>query len=150
MNQDSHMSRDQQPTSDPAHALEPRFTHDSVAEAYQQGLFCNRVDAELADLFTSLGVEVEEQPQEGTMPLTDEAIASLNCIAIIQGGRIIPCMDLEQMPKPTTAMQKMELCAMAARVVLDALIEILDHWDERASTWRYNDDEEGGPCYAKE
>ena len=122
--------------------LEPTFTDTNIAEAYRQGLFGSRLDAELADIFTSCHVEEEKPQQQGTIALTDEGIESLSCIAIIKGGQIIPIMDLLDTPGPTTPAQKMGLCALVARAVLDALIEVFDYWHR-------NDGAEGGSCPAK-
>lgn len=137
MSHDINRSQGQDPaSSEPLLTPEPEFIHTNIAEAYREGLFSSRLDAELADIFASCHIE-EEKPQQGTIALTDKDVESLSCIAIIQGGQIIPVIDLQDMPKPTTLAQKMSLCALVARAVLDALIEIFDHWHR-------NDGAEGG------
>ena len=129
MSHDVNRSQEQDPaSSEPLLTPEPTFTHANIAEAYREGLFGSRLDAELADIFASCHIEEEKPQQQGTIALTDKGIESLSCIAIIQGGQIIPVIDLQDMPKPTTLAQKMSLCALVARAVLDALIEIFDHW----------------------
>ena len=138
MSHDINRPQEQDPTpSEPLLIPEPTFIHTNIAEAYQEGLFGSRLDAELADIFATCHVEEEKPQQQGTIALTSEGIESLSCIAIIQGGQIIPVIDLQDMPKPTTLAQKMSLCALVARAVLDALIEIFDHWHR-------NDGAEGG------
>jgi hypothetical protein len=138
MSHDVNRSQEQDPvSSEPLLTPEPTFTHANIAEAYREGLFGSRLDAELADIFASCHIEEEKPQQQGTIALTDKGIESLSCIAIIQGGQIIPVIDLQDMPKPTTLAQKMSLCALVARSVLDALIEIFDHWHR-------NDGAEGG------
>ncbi len=129
MSHEVNQSQEQDPaSSEPLPTPEPAFIHTNIAEAYREGLFGSRLDAELADIFMSCQVEEEKPQQQGTIALTDEAIEGLNCIAIIQGGQIIPVIDLQNMPKPTTPAQKMSLCALVARAVLDTLIEVFNHW----------------------
>lgn len=94
MSHDVNRSQEQDPaSSEPLLTPEPTFTHANIAEAYREGLFGSRLDAELADIFASCHIEEEKPQQQGTIALTDKGIESLSCIAIIQGGQIIPVID---------------------------------------------------------
>jgi hypothetical protein len=128
------------------------FRHTDIATAYSEGAYTSRLDAEVDDLLRD--AELPGPAEAGVMPLTTEALDHLCCIAIIHNGQIIPVVDLPRTPRPTTPAQKMGLCAMAAREVLDALIDVLDHLDRRidqqndqCSEEQDDDDKEGG-CHA--
>src|SRR4051794_15521183 len=97
MSQDTSHHQDQQGRDQlPIAALQPVFAHLDIAEHYQQGRFSSRLEAELADILWN-GQPVEEpvEEPEGVRPiaLTDETLAvlnNLNCIALIQGGQVLP------------------------------------------------------------
>lgn len=146
MHHESDQPQSRPRTQAPQSALAPQFTHEHIAASYEQGLFGSRLEAELADLFINLGVESEQPSEPGVLPLTEETVVGLSCIAILHGGQIIPCLDLEQLPRPVTRLQKMELCARAARVVLDALIAVLDAGDGPGESQPGHDTDEGGSC----
>ena len=134
MSQDTSHHQDQQGRVQvPLAALPPVFAHVDIAEHYQQGRFSSRLEAELADILWN--GQPEEEPEGGRpIALTDEPLAALhnlNCIALIQGGQVLPLLDLEQMSTPRTALERAQLYHAAARTLLDIVAAILEEWDNR-------------------
>jgi len=134
MSQDTSHHQDQQGRDQvPIAALQPVFAHLDIAEHYQQGRFSSRLEAELADILWN-GRPVEEPEGERPIALTDEPLAalhSLNCIALIQGGQVLPLLDIEHMSTPMTAIQRAHLYHSAARTLLEIIAAILDDRDNR-------------------
>lgn len=134
MSQDISHHQDQQGRDQgPIAALPPVFAHLDIAEHYQQGRFSSRLEAELADILWN-GRPVEEPEGERLIALTDEPLAALhtlNCIALIQGGQVLPLLDLEQMSTPMTALERAQLYHAAARTLLDIFAATLEEWDNR-------------------
>jgi len=134
MSQDTSHHQDQQGRDQvPIAALPPVFAHLDIAEHYQQGRFSSRLEAELADILWN-GQPVEEPEGERPIALTDEPLAALhnlNCIALIQGGQVLPLLDLEQMSTPMAAIQRAHLYHSAARTLLDIIAAILEDRDNR-------------------
>jgi hypothetical protein len=121
--QDQH-GRDQLPVP----ALPPVFAHAVIAEHYQQGLFSSRLEAELADILWN-GQPVEEPEGGRPITLTDEALAvlhTLNCIALIQAGQVLPLLDIEHLATPMTAIERAQLYHSTARTLLDIVAAILE------------------------
>ena len=126
--QDPH-GRDQLPGP----ALPPAFAHTVIAEHYQQGLFSSRLEAELADILYN-GQPEEESEGERSISLTDEAPAALhtlNCIALIQAGQVLPLLDIEHLATPITAIERAQLYHSAARRLLDIVAAILEERENR-------------------
>jgi hypothetical protein len=126
----------------------PVFTHPDIAKQYQDGV-CNRLDAELADILCGCGEE--EQTSEATLiPLTNEAasvLKGLNCIALIQGGQVLPLLDIEQMTAvPTTLQERVQLYHAAARTLLEAIAAIYEDWAESRKLQTRQDDDPDLPC----
>ena len=76
-----------------------------------------------------------EEP-EGVRPisLTEEALAvlnNLNCIALIQGGQVLPLLDIEHMSTPMTPIERAHLYHSAARTLLEIIAAILEDRDNR-------------------
>jgi hypothetical protein len=74
------------------------------------------------------------QGEESPLSLTDEALAvlhNLNCIALIQGGQVLPLLDIEHMSTPMTAIQRAHLYHSAARTLLESIAAILEDRDNR-------------------
>ena len=134
MSQDTSHHQDQQGRDQvPIAALQPVFAHLDIAEHYQQGRFSSRLEAELADIFWN-GQPVEEPEGERPIALTNEPLAALhnlNCIALIQGGQVLPLLDIEHMSTPMTAIQRAHLYHSAARTLLEIIAAILDDRDNR-------------------
>ena len=135
MSQDTSHHQDQQHVLDQVliAALPPVFAHVDIAEHYQQGRFSSRLEAELADILWN-GQPVEEPEGERPIALTDEPLAALhnlNCIALIQGGQVLPLVDIEHMSTPMTAIQRAHLYHSAARTLLDIIAAILEDRDNR-------------------
>ncbi len=126
--QDQH-GRDQLPVP----ALPPVFAHAVIAEHYQQGRFSSRLEAELADILWN-GPPVEEPEGGRPITLTDEALAALhtlNCIALIQAGQVLPLLDIEHMSTPMTAIERAQLYHSAARTLLEIVAAILEDREDR-------------------
>ena len=126
--QDQH-GRDQLPVP----ALPPVFAHAVIAEHYQQGRFSSRLEAELADILWN-GQPVEEPEGERPITLTDEALAvlhTLNCIALIQAGQVLPLLDIEHLATPMTAIERAQLYHSAARTLLEIVAAILEDRENR-------------------
>ncbi len=129
MSQDSSHHQEQQERDRlPIFALPPTFANVDIAEHYQQGRFSSRLEAELADILWN-GQPGEEQ--EGTRPisLTDEAVAilnNLNCIALLQGGQVLPLLEIEHLPAPITAIERAQLYHSVARTLLDIVVAVLE------------------------
>lgn len=117
-------------------ALPPVFAHIDIAQQYQEGLFSSRLDAELADLLWNEQPAGEAEEPEGIRPisLTDEAPAflnNLNCIALLQAGRVLPLLDIEHLATPRTAIEHAQLYQSAARTLLDIAAGILEGRENR-------------------
>ena len=130
-------------------AAPPAFRHADIKKQYEKGEYQSRLQAEVVDILRDC--QLLEAGEAGTIPLTAEALEHLNCLAIIQNGQIIHVVDMERMQQPETPAQRMDLCAIAARAILDALIEALQYWDKHPDQphVKQDDDDEGGGCYAK-
>lgn len=87
------------------------------------------------------------QEHEGVYAIESEAAKTLNCVAIIRNGKIIPIVDLEGTPEPKTAGEKMHLFALTARTIIDGLMDALMFWEVRRRQERIDEDE-GGACHA--
>ena len=128
----------------------PTFVHPNIARHYQDGSY-SRLDAELADILR--GCDGGEQSGEAALiPLTGEgssALGSLNCIALIQDGQVLPLLDIEQMTAaPITMQQRVQLYHAAARTLLEAIAAIYEDRTEQKRRSQDGDDE-GGQCYAR-
>ena len=134
MSQDTSHHQDQQGRDQvPLAALPPVFAHLDIAEHYQEGRFSSRLEAELADILWN-GQPVEEPEGGRPIALTDEALAvlnSLNCIALIQGGQVLPLLDIEHMSTPMTPIQRTHLYHSAARTLLEIIAAILEDRENR-------------------
>lgn len=115
----------------------PIFTNHDVGENYRAGLYQSRAEAELDDILRNCFANEPppEQKSEG-IPLTPDAIAGMTCVAIIHNGNIIPVMSIAEIDPPRTAAQRMALCALAARAIIDGLLEVF--------TKRYNQEDDNG------
>lgn len=115
----------------------------------------SRAEREAAELIHTLleGHPFPEAPQtditqrehEGVYRVESPAARSLNCVAIVRNGTIIPIVDLESAPEPHTPGEKMHFFALTARTILDGLMDALLFWETRR---RDREDEEGGTCHA--
>lgn len=137
MSHESSHSQEQQQGGDqlPIAALPPVFAHTDIAEHYQQGLFSSRLEAELADLLCN-SQPVEEPEGERPIPLTQEALCALdtlNCIALIQAGQVLPLLELEHLAGPRTAIERAQLYQATARTLLDIVAAILQDRENRQS-----------------
>jgi len=134
MSQDTSHHQDQQGRDQvPIAALQPVFAHLDIAEHYQQGRFSSRLEAELADILWN-GQPVEEPEGERPIALTNEPLAALhnlNCIALIQGGQVLPLLDIEHVSTPMTAIQRAHLYHSAARTLLEIIAAILEDRENR-------------------
>jgi hypothetical protein len=134
MSQDTSHHQEQQGGDQlPIAALPPVFAHIDIAEHYQQGRFSSRLEAELADILWN-DQPVEEPEGVRPLSLTDEALAvlsNLNCIALLQGGKVLPLLDIEQLATPRTAIERAQLYHSAARTLLDMVAAILENRENR-------------------
>ncbi|SRR6266567_724876 len=148
MNQDTDRRQEHILDQVTVSAFAPTFVHPDVAGHYQDGV-CSRLDAELADILR--GCEGAEQSGETALiPLTGEAasaLGSLNCIALIQDGQVLPLLDIKQMTTPPITMQqRVQLYHAAARTLLEAIAAIYE--DRFQQTQSQDDDNEGERCHA--
>ena len=134
MSQETRHHQDQQGRDQlPVPALPPVFVHAVIAEHYQQGRFSSRLEAELADILWN-GQPVEEPEGGRPITLTDEALAvlhTLNCIALIQAGQVLPLLDIEHLATPMTAIERAQLYHSAARTLLEIVAAILEDREDR-------------------
>ena len=135
MSQDTSHHQEQQHVLDQVTipALPPVFAHVVIAEHYQEGQFSSRLEAEIADILWN-GQPLEEPEGVRPISLTDEALAvlnNLNCIALIQGGQVLPLLDIEHMSTPMTAIQRAHLYHSAARTLLEIIAAILEDRENR-------------------
>lgn len=117
----------------PIAALPPVFAHAVIAEHYQQGRFSSRLEAELADILWN-GQPVEEPEGVRPISLTEEAFSvlnTLNCIALLQGGQVLPLLDIEHLSTPRTALERAQLYQSVARTLLDLVAAILEDRENR-------------------
>jgi hypothetical protein len=129
MSQEQPHGLDQAPIA----ALAPVFAHVDIAEHYQQGRFSSRLEAEIADILWN-GQPVEEPEGGRPITLTDEALSvlhTLNCIALIQAGQVLPLLDIEHLATPITAIERAELYHSAARALLEIVAAILEDRENR-------------------
>jgi hypothetical protein len=147
MQQDTNQHPDEQHLLDQitAPALPPEFHSPDIARQYGDGEFTSRLDAEVEDILR--GCEgVEESREEAPITLSSEALATLrelHCIALIQGGQVLPLLDIERAATPITALQRTHLYHAAARTLLEAIAAIYEDLAQRA---KREDDDEGEPC----
>ncbi len=154
MHQDANNREDQQHILDriTIPALPPAFTHRVIEKQYQAGQY-SRLEAEITDIL-QLFQPPQVQGGEEAMPLilTDEALTILkhfNCIALIQEGQVLPLLDIEHLPTPVTAAQRIHLYHTVTRTLLDAIAAILeDQAESRKHQTQQDDDTEGDSCYA--
>jgi len=135
MSQDTSHHQEQQHVLDQVTipALPPVFAHVVIAEHYQEGRFSSRLEAEIADILWN-GQPLEEPEGVRPISLTDEALAvlnNLNCIALIQGGQVLPLLDIEHVSTPMTAIQRAHLYHSAARTLLEIIAAILEDRENR-------------------
>jgi hypothetical protein len=84
-----------------------------------------------------------KEEQEGVYRTESAAAKKLHCIALVHNGKIMPYVNLEQLPEPQTAGEKMGYMTLIARTILDGLIQALCLWNERENDQRQDDDEGG-------
>jgi hypothetical protein len=133
MSQDTSHHQEQQYVLDqvPIPALPPVFAHVVIAEHYEEGRFSSRLEAEIADILWN-GQPLEEPEGVRPISLTDEALAvlnNLNCIALIQGGQVLPLLEIEHMSTPMTAIERAHLYHSVARTLLEIIAAILEDQD---------------------
>jgi hypothetical protein len=149
MQQETNESQEQQHILDQIviPALPPEFHHSDIAQHYQDGAFTTRLDAEIADILRGCQ-PAEESGEAAPITLSDDAasvLKELNCIALIQGGLLLPLLDIEQVTAPLTTAQKARLYHAAARTLLEAIAAIYEDQAQRAK--RQDDDHEGDSCF---
>ena len=115
----------------------------------------SHAEREAAELITNLlqehplpeprYIDPTGQEQEGVYAVGSEAAKTLNCVAIVRNGKIIPMIDLEGTPEPESAGEKMHLFALTARTIIDGLMDALVFWEARHRQER-NEKDEGGTC----
>ena len=134
MSQDTSHHQEQQGREQlPMAALPPVFAHIDIAEHYQQGRFSSRLEAELADILWN-DQPVEEPEGVRPIALTDEALAvlnSLNCIALIQGGQVLPLLEIEHLATPATSIERVQLYHSVSQTLLDIVAAILEDRENR-------------------
>ena len=135
MSQDTSHHQEQQQGRDqlPIAALPPVFAHAVIAEHYQQGWFSSRLEAEITDILWN-GQPVEEPEGVRPISLTEEALSvlsNLNCIALLQGGQVLPLLEIEHLATPATAIELVQLYHSVARTLLDIVAAILQDRENR-------------------
>lgn len=128
-------------------ALPPEFQHADIGRQYQDGECTSRLDAEIEDILLG-GPPAGESGETALITLSGDAASALeglHCIALIQGGLLLPLLDIEQVTAPLTAAQKARLYHAAARTLLEAIAAIYEDQAQRAK--RQDDDHEGDSCF---
>ena len=146
MEQDYNQQREQPHMLDQVvvPAIPPEFQHADIGRQYQDGEFTSRLDAEIEDILRS-GQLAGESGEAGLITLCSEAASALDglhCIALIQGGQVLPLLDIEPVTAPLTTAQKARLYHAAARTLLQAIAAI---YEDQAR--RQDDDHEGDGCF---
>jgi hypothetical protein len=119
MRGDQHMHKDDQPSPFPV------FMNDDIGENYSAGLYQNLAEAELDDILKSSFTRTSRSEQEfESTPLPLDAAEGMIRLAIIDNGTIIPVMSIAEVDTPQTVAQRMALCALAARAIIDSLLEV--------------------------
>ena len=149
MQQDTNQHQDGQHLLDQITlpALPPEFQHAGIARQYADGEFTSRLDAEIEDILRS-SAGVEESREETPIPLSSEALAALrelHCIALIQGGQVLPLLDIVYAAAPMTAIQRTQLYHAAARTLLEAIAIIYEEPQQRPKC--QDDDNEENGCH---
>ncbi len=128
-------------------ALPAEFQHADIGRQYRDGEFTSRLDAEIEDIVC--GCQPAQELGEAaliTLPgEADAALKGLHCIALIQGGLLLPLLDIEQVTAPLTTAQKARLYHAAARTLLEAIAAIYEDQAQRGQ--RQDDDHEGDGCF---
>ena len=130
-------------------ALPPEFQRADIARQYGDGEFASRLDAEIEDILRSCQ-GAKETREEAPITLSKEALAplrTLNCIALIQDGQVLPLLDIEQTATPMTTLQRAQLYHAAARTLLEAIAAIYEDQAQRARDKR-EDDNQGEHSFA--
>ena len=145
MQQDSNQQREQPHILDQAvvRALPPEFQHIDIGRQYLDGEFTSRLDAEIEDILRG-GQPVVKSGEEVIITLSGDAASALQglyCIALIQGGQVLPLLDIEHVTAPLTTVQKARLYHAAARTLLEAIAAI---YEDQAQ--HQDDDHEGDSC----
>jgi hypothetical protein len=128
-------------------ALPAEFQHADIGRQYQDGEFTNRLDAEIEDILRG-GPPAGKSDETAPITLSGDAASALeglHCIALIQGGLLLPLLDIEQVTAPLTTAQKARLYHAAARTLLEAIAAIYEDQAQRAK--RQDDDHEGDGCF---
>jgi len=149
MQQDSNQQREQPHILDQVvvPAFPPEFQHADIGRQYQDGEFTSRLDAEIEDILHG-GSPAGESDETAPITLSGDAASALkglHCIALIQGGLLLPLLDIEQVTAPLTTAQKARLYHAAARTLLEAIAAIYEDQAQRAK--RQDDDHEGEGCF---
>jgi hypothetical protein len=102
MQQDSNQQREQPHILDQVvvPALPPEFQHADISRQYRDGEFTSRLDAEIEDILR--GCQPAGESGE-TAPITlsgdaASALEGLHCIALIQGGQVLPLLVSDKKP----------------------------------------------------
>jgi hypothetical protein len=72
----------------------------------------------------------KRQEEENVFLLTDRAALSLDCIALVRSGEIVPLYDMSDLPKPMTVKEKMKFAVAAAQVLLDGVMAVMEEGEE--------------------
>jgi hypothetical protein len=89
-----------------------------------------------------------EEKDIGFCRTDSDAAQNMHCIALIKDGKIIPYIDLEEIPEPKTVAEKMGYMAFIARRVLDGLMNFLLSAEERHQKQDKTDNDEGEASHA--
>jgi hypothetical protein len=68
----------------------------------------------------------QEIPADGAYNIDDQRVRTLDCVAFVKQGKIIPLFDLAGTPIPQTVEGKIYLSTMTARVILDGVLDGLE------------------------
>jgi hypothetical protein len=74
--------------------------------------------------------EAKRQEEENIFLLTDRAALSLDCIALVRGGEIVPLYNMRDLPRPRTMEEKMRYAVYAAEVLLNGVVSLWEAEDE--------------------
>lgn len=117
----------------------------------------SRAEQEVADLLVALLRENPLPPtsqakeplrSEGVYRVTDPEALTLNCVAIIRRGEIMPLVDTQHLPDvPQTLGGKMHLALLTIKAMTDGVMNALEFWEfrrKRREEGQDDRDDEGG------
>jgi hypothetical protein len=115
-----------------------------------------RAEQEVAEVLNALLREKPLPPEpkpekslrsEGVYRITDPEVRTLNCVAIIRDGEIMPLIDTHELPDvPKTPGGKMHLAMLTIQAITGGVMDALEFWEERRRQREEGRDDDEGGC----